>query len=294
MIFHLNEAHCHTFLEILEHVIKTDRIEVHAYCLMGNHYHLLLRTPQANLVDAMHRLGSMFTKRVNRAEKSDGPIFRGRYRSKIVGHDDYLRQLCRYIHHNPVAAGIAHSPKEYKWSSYRAYIFANESKPWLTVDELPKYFDGPNPMETMRQFVENSEPTQADSLNLEQLLRGSSDQIFAFSNGCTAVTSPLKPVSLREVVKIVSFQYNIDATIMLLSRRGIKNHPRDVALYLSRKEACMKINEVAKAFSISRTAASTVISRLNKRMQIEEALNTEINILISKIRASRMPLEKEW
>ena len=76
MIFR-REEHCRAFLKILEIRDQTDNIEVHAYCLMGNHYHLLLRTPKANLAEAMHRLGSMFTRRYNRAEKIDGPLSEG-------------------------------------------------------------------------------------------------------------------------------------------------------------------------------------------------------------------------
>ena len=113
--------HRNAFIKTLEHVVRMDEIQIHAYCLMGNHYHLLVRTPLGNLSQAMHRMGSMFTKRVNKIEKLDGPLFRSRFKSIIVGHDDYLRQLCRYIHRNPVAAGIVKSPQEYKWSSYRAY-----------------------------------------------------------------------------------------------------------------------------------------------------------------------------
>src|SRR3990172_7038464 len=131
------------FLDALQHVVHIDDVQIHAYCLMGNHYHLLVRTPKRNLSEAMQRLGIMFTRSFNRTEKVDGPLFRGRFKSVIVGHDDYLRQLCRYIHRNPVEAGIARVPQEYEWSSYRFYAGLAPKPQWLTVDELPRFFSGP-------------------------------------------------------------------------------------------------------------------------------------------------------
>lgn len=78
--------HRNAFIKTLEHVLCMDEIQIHAYCLMGNHYHLLVRTLLGNLSQAMQQLGSMFTNRLNRFEKLDRPLFRGRFKSKIVGH----------------------------------------------------------------------------------------------------------------------------------------------------------------------------------------------------------------
>ena len=142
------------------------------------------------------------------------------------------------------------------------------------MSELPKYVDGPNPLETMRQFVETSEQRQADLLNLEKLLRPSSDDIIALPSRSITRTdganiSRLRPACFMDVIKMVSSHYEIDETKLVLSQRGIKNHPRDVALFLTRKEACLRVQEVAREFSISRTAESTAVSRLKKRMQAE-------------------------
>lgn len=287
------EEHCHTFLNTLEHVIKVDEIEVHAYCLMGNHYHLLVRTPRTNLSEAMHRLGSMFTRRYNRAEKIDGPLFRARYRSKIVGHDDYLRQLCRYIHRNPVAAGIVKHPKEYKWSSYKTYALELSHPSWLIRNELPNYFAGANPLTSMRKFVEDSTKTKYDGISLEKFLKTSYDEPQIVSSRC--ITGPqeslqkfsLEPAAFKEIIKTVSRYYKVAEKSLFTCQPGVKNNPRDVAIYLAREEASIKMCDIARKFSIGRTAASNVFSRIKIRIQKESSFKAEIEILSNAIHADK-------
>jgi len=284
-----------SFLETLEHVVKSDNIEVHAYCLMGNHYHLLLRTPHANLSQAMHRLASMFSRRFNREEKIDGPIFRGRYRSKIVGQDDYLRQLCRYIHRNPVAAGIVCRPEDYEWSSYQSYIYQTEHTKWLVREELPLYFSGPNHLASMRKYVENPSLSELDQISLEKLLRPSSDDAISASRcivpRAETLMIPLKPAKLVDILEIMSIQFTVKVQSLLESRPGISNRPRDISLFLARSEACLNVCDIAKEFSISRTAASTVISRVEKQIKSDALLAADIKTLRTIIQSKRSPLK---
>lgn len=126
----------HLFLELLEKTSKIFEIQVHAYCLMDNHYHLLIKTPKANLSSAMQYLSGNYTKWFNRIEKSDGPLFRSRYKAVTVDTNPYLLSVSRYIHLNPVDANIVKTPQAYRWSSY-CYYLNRELKPdWLYVDEI--------------------------------------------------------------------------------------------------------------------------------------------------------------
>jgi putative transposase len=98
------------FVDLLKETAGTWNIKVAAYCLIYNHYHIFLKTPEANISRSMRHLNGVYTQRFNRRHKLDGPLFRGRYKSIVVGADHYLLQLVRYIHKNPVKAGLVENP----------------------------------------------------------------------------------------------------------------------------------------------------------------------------------------
>jgi REP element-mobilizing transposase RayT len=85
------------FLKLLEEISVTHQVEIHAYCLMTNHYHLLIHTPNGNLSEAMHHLSSAYTVRYNKIQNAYGPLFRGRYKSILVDSENYLIHLSRYL-----------------------------------------------------------------------------------------------------------------------------------------------------------------------------------------------------
>ncbi len=104
-IFH-GEIYYQAFLQTLDEAHKRFDACIHAYCLMGNHYHLLIETPRANLDRIMRHINGIYTQRYNRLRRTDGPLFRGRYKAIIVDTDDYLLPLSRYIHRNPIVAAV--------------------------------------------------------------------------------------------------------------------------------------------------------------------------------------------
>ena len=122
LIFH-NEQYYQVFLETLESACERFGGIVHAYCLMGNHYHLLIETPLANLGRIMRHVNGVYTQQYNRIKKTDGSLFRGRYKALIVDADAYLLQLTRYIHRNPIDTKrpMVDELQDYPWSSYPAY-----------------------------------------------------------------------------------------------------------------------------------------------------------------------------
>ena len=130
----VDDVDCARFLEVLAAVVARYRLLCHAYCLMTNHYHLLLETPEANLSRAMRQLNGVFAQRFNRRHERPGHVLEGRFHAQVIGRDAHLREVCRYIVLNPVRAGLVAQPREWPWSSYRAMAGEAPRPPFLTVD----------------------------------------------------------------------------------------------------------------------------------------------------------------
>jgi len=107
-----NDDQRHYFLDLLTVVSERFQAECHAYCLMTNHYHLMLRTPKGNLQRIMRHINGVYTQYYNRTAGSDGPLFRGRYKAVLVDAQSYWAQLSRYIHRNPLDAGMVDTMEE--------------------------------------------------------------------------------------------------------------------------------------------------------------------------------------
>ena len=124
------------FLSVLNDVCVTYNWVCHAYCLMTNHYHLLIETPDGNLSKGMRQLNGVYTQRFNRSHGRVGHVFQGRYKAVFVEKESYLLELSRYIVLNPVRARMVQSAGEWPWSSYRATAGLSTGLPFLTTDWL--------------------------------------------------------------------------------------------------------------------------------------------------------------
>ena len=122
------------FLSTIKEVIKRYNWLCHAYCLMDNHYHLLMETVDGNLSLGMRHLNGVYTQRFNRRHHSVGHIFQGRFKAILVEQDSYLLELCRYVVLNPVRAGMVKHPGNYQWSSYKGTSGLVKTVSFLTVD----------------------------------------------------------------------------------------------------------------------------------------------------------------
>lgn len=122
------------FLQYLAESHQKYKSICHTYCLMDNHYHLILQTPKANLTKIMHYLNASYAIYYNNKNKRTGPLYQGRYRSILVEADEYLHQLSRYIHLNPLRAKIVKKPEDYNWSSYQYFIGNKMPQKWLETN----------------------------------------------------------------------------------------------------------------------------------------------------------------
>lgn len=133
---YLDDTDKRSFLDVVERVCGRFNWAIHAYCLMDNHYHLLVETPDGNLAKGMRQLNGVYTQRFNRRHHRVGHVFQGRYKAILVERDAYLLELARYIVLNPVRAHTAKSAKDWPWSSYRATAGQADGPPWLQTDWL--------------------------------------------------------------------------------------------------------------------------------------------------------------
>lgn len=124
------------FLSYLESAFERYGAVIHCWCLMGNHYHLLLETPGGNLPQIMRHLNGAYTTYFNVKRRRSGHLFQGRYKAFLVEADAYALELSRYIHLNPVRAGLAARPEDYPWSSYRNYIGRAVTPAWLKTGQI--------------------------------------------------------------------------------------------------------------------------------------------------------------
>jgi len=124
----------HSFLNTLQDVIERYQWICHAYCLMDNHYHLLIETPEGNLSKGMRQLNGLYTQRFNRRHDRVGHIFQGRFKAILIERESYLLELCRYVVLNPVRTGTVRWPERYRWSSYRATAGLEKPLAFLSVD----------------------------------------------------------------------------------------------------------------------------------------------------------------
>jgi REP element-mobilizing transposase RayT len=156
-IVYLHDRDRLTFEKLMGQLADELGIEIHAYCLMGNHYHLLVHCPHGGLSTFMQQLSSSYTRIINERLGRDGPLFRGRFHSVPVQSDTQIARTAAYIHRNPIDLVPEAALSAYRWSSYGVYLGRRAAPPWLTrttIDELL-------PPDLHRQLV--AEPLEAPS-----------------------------------------------------------------------------------------------------------------------------------
>ena len=130
------------FLNTLQHVNKRYNWICHAYCLMTNHYHVLIETPDGNLSLGMRQLNGVYTQIFNKRHGRTGHLFQGRYKAILVQKDSHLLEVCRYVVLNPVRARMVENPADYPWSSYLSNAGTEKPHPSLTTDWVLGQFSG--------------------------------------------------------------------------------------------------------------------------------------------------------
>jgi len=270
----------HAFLRMLGQEIEQQRWLCYAYCLMDNHYHLLVETPEGNLICGMRRLNGRYTQAFNRRHEHVGHVFQGRYKSILVEKDAYLFELSRYIVLNPVRANMVKKPESYTWSSYRSSIGLSVSPPWLASGQLINFFGS---KEAYARFVEEGMNIESPWNELQgQIWLGGSSfreqmQQRIPQTGITGIPNeqlhPVRPdcdAVLRKVVNY--FACEIEDVLSRRHRVGYF-----LATYLLRREVNMSLAEVSDLFGVSCSRISQI-----QRMFLDGMMQAEVSELVKR------------
>lgn len=139
----LSDGDRELFLSLLGRAVAQLKWICHAYCLMENHYHLVMETPEANLSGGLQALNSRYAATFNAKYGFSGHLFQGRFHSVAVESDGHLLELSRYLAANPVRAGLCARPEDWRWSSYSAVVGCGSSPPFLDVEHVLEYWGAP-------------------------------------------------------------------------------------------------------------------------------------------------------
>lgn len=195
----LDDADRQDFLELLARAGDRYHWQCHAYCLMPNHYHLLIETCQPTLSKGMKYINGLYTQRFNQRHGRVGHVFQGRFKAILVESDPYLLELARYIILNPVRAKMVRSAKDWPWSSYRATAGMAEAHPCLTTDWVLSGFgkQKKRTQEKYRRFVQQGRGQPAPWVFLKNQIYLGSDQ---FVNDMQYLLDPDQ--SLKDIPRI--------------------------------------------------------------------------------------------
>lgn len=281
------------YIRCLEEAHKRFGIEVHAYCLMGNHYHLLLKTPRGNLGRAMRHIDGVFTQRHNRLKKTDGSLFRGRYKAIVIDASSYLLQVSRYIHRNPIELKkpLVKHAADYRWSSFAAYINKSDIPDWLNRDSVYGELGVQAKYKGYKRYVElgnDSEISRFYSLkNTPSVMGDKTFKAYACSQS-QALDSEIDkkglkhPVDLMEIIGTVAASYGLSTQEIRVAKRGsgVDNLPRWIAMKLCQQVGGAKLTEIAIMFNVSHySTVSQTIGRLNFLMNEDSGVNTQFNVI---------------
>ena len=280
-----------TLDKVLKESCKFFQVHLAAYCLMPNHYHLLLTTPKANLSRFMRHLDGVYTQRHNRHHKKDGHLFRGRYKAILVQEDEYLTHLVRYIHLNPVQANLAQDPKDYPWSSHGYYLKAKDEE-WLKVTQTLKFFskslrsaksaylnfirDGIDPK--TKAFFSLKKPGSifGDVDFVENIKEKYLADPSASSGEVPEARSIHGERMIRRIRKEVAQKFKVSQETFCLSKRGEHNRPRTLAVALARELSGLSLGELAKQFKVGSYKTISAHHRYFLRFALKDAASRRL------------------
>ena len=285
-----------TFIKVLQETSDGWNLKISAYCLMSNHYHLLVHTPDGNISRCMRHINGIYTQRFNRHHKKDGQLFRGRYKAVLVDADSHLLEVLRYIHRNPLRAGIAKKLNDFAWSSHQGYISKAKKWEWLHKDFLLSMLSSKKSRcrSAYIDFVSQGEPEEIERFyslkNLPSVLGSDSFKEWVKEKFNHLRFQKEIPESRElapppeNIIAIVCDHFKVKKEQIAISKRGTENLPRDVAIYLVRHHSRDTLSSVGRHFEISNySTVSSVVERIKARKNKDRSLQKHMERIEEKL-----------
>ena len=286
------------FLEYLEKAVERFSIVIHTYCLMDSHYHLLMETPEPNLSVAVQWMNVSYAVYFNRKRQRSGHLFQGRYKAILIDADEYLKQLSRYIHLNPVRAKMAETPADYSWSSYRAIIGREKKAKWLETKWLLAQF-GRRQKEAIRGYKDYVEKVETDALEdphkdvIGGMILGDTGFVNWVKEEFLSAREDdeeipqlkeLKPKpSLEAIVGLVGEEMRCNKEEILKKGRN-KNIGREMTIFLARDFSGMSCKALGQYFGgISGRAITLSYNHFTGKLAKDKRLKRKINRIKKRI-----------
>jgi len=263
---------------------------------MKNHYHLCLRTPKGNLSRVMRHIDGLYTQRFNRSHKRDRALFKGRYKAILVNEDEYLAQVVRYIHLNPVSVGTVKQPEEYRWSSHAKYLQAKGAPQWLNTEEVLEPLGGrmgfhefvlSGNEEALEAFYESKRHTpMLGGVEFVQSVRGREANLSReISQYKRRGVQPSPELVIGKLAGI----YKLPKEEVLRGVRGKENEARKVAMYLVRQCCDQTLKQTAVLFGVeSYGAVGWSCHGVKTKMGREKRFRDRIERIATEIRSTKI------
>ena len=280
------------FFSYLESATERYGAVVHVFCLMDNHYHLLIETPSGNLSQIMHHINGAYTTYFNTKRERSGHLFQGRYRAILIDVDEYAKELSRYIHLNPVRAGIAENPEEYRWSSCQYYTVKRKPPEWLKRDFILSYF-GNEPktaMKRYRDFVRSVMDEEYKNPLAEishSVILGGEKFIAEIKTRFLRDKQPDRDLpTLRDLSSRPGLGHIEKAVDSVLQQD--EKLARQVTLHMCHRHSGMKLREIGQQFGIGESGVTQASRRIGMKAKKDKRLGEIIKTIETKIYLSNV------
>jgi len=264
------------FLDYLESATRRYDAVIHAYCLMDNHYHLLLETPSGNLSRIMAHINSAYTLYFNSKRKRFGHLFQGRYKAILIEADEYAKELSRYIHLNPVRANLAETPEQYEWSSYCYYIGRKKAPEWLKMDFILGYFgrEVSGAKKNYKDFVGILINKQYESplINvIRSTILGTQGFIELIKDKYLPAQKEGRDIpALKTLSRKITIKDIFDEVDKIIKED--KKLSRNIKLYLSRRHTAERLDDIGRYFDIGGSGVCQAGRRISGQLEKDKPL----------------------